>query len=63
MQHKITPPACNNILTELYNNPIEIIRSKDIQKYSTAAIAVYKYPVKSEPQGAKAGIKLTEFDN
>jgi hypothetical protein len=56
IQHKITPHACNNILTELYNNPIEVSRSKDIQKYSTAAIAVYKYPVKGEPQEKSASL-------
>jgi hypothetical protein len=47
--HKITPPACNNILTELYNNSIEVSHSKDIQKYGTA-------PVKSEPQEKSASL-------
>jgi hypothetical protein len=56
IQHKITLPACNNILTELYNNHIEVSHSKHIQKYSTAAIAVYKYPVKSVPQEKSASL-------
>jgi len=63
IQQKITPPACNNILTKLYNNAIEINRSKDIQEYSTAAIAVYKYTVKSEPGRTKPGISTNTNDD
>jgi hypothetical protein len=45
IQHKITPPTCNNILTESYNNRIEENHSRYIQN---SAIAVYKHPLKTE---------------
>lgn len=50
IRHKIIPHACNNVLTELYNNHIEVNHSIDIQKENTTAIVVYKSPLKSELQ-------------
>jgi hypothetical protein len=62
IQHKITPFACNNILTDLYNNPIEVSRSKAIQKYSTAAIAIYNNPLKKEPQENTTTLGTNKID-